>query len=223
MAANSTSGNQGMTYAKILLYDSASGQDSDYLTCQFNPETITINKTISWGEEAQSALNAPDQHFNGGQAATYSLSLWFDTTSMGNKDVRGFTNKLLKLTLKAANGTRPPVVRLVWGVFKTFRAVVTSVNVTYKLFLPSGIPVRALAVVSLKQAADGDSGRLPAQNPSSRTDPRKTYRVQEGDRLDLLAYRQYGDATQWRRLAEANGIDNPLDLKPGQLLVIPQD
>jgi hypothetical protein len=219
MAANNTT----PTKAIIQKYDPGSKQDTDYLTCQFNPASIVIEKSVTWSETGkQKELNAPDLAFEGGSAATFSLDLWFDTTSLGNQDVRGFTNKLLQLTLKPSQEFAPPAIRLVWGTFKTFRAFITQVKIEYKLFLPSGIPVRAKATVSLKQAADGDSDKLPPQNPTSRSEPRKTYQVQEGDRLDYLAYREYGEPGQWRRIAEANGLDDPLDIFPGQLLVLPQ-
>jgi nucleoid-associated protein YgaU len=45
--------------------------------------------------------------------------------------------------------------------------------------------------------------------------------VNEGDRLDWIAYREYNDAGEWRRIAEANHITNPLALQPGMTLVIP--
>ena len=41
------------------------------------------------------------------------------------------------------------------------------------------------------------------------------------DRLDLLAFEAYGDATQWRLLAAANQITDPLHLRPGQVLLLP--
>lgn len=48
------------------------------------------------------------------------------------------------------------------------------------------------------------------------------HRVVEGDRLDLLADRAYGDAEFWWRIADANPeLDYPDELTPGQLLRIP--
>ena len=40
-------------------------------------------------------------------------------------------------------------------------------------------------------------------------------------RLPLLAWREYGDATAWRSIAEANGIDDPMVLVPGTELIVP--
>jgi hypothetical protein len=48
------------------------------------------------------------------------------------------------------------------------------------------------------------------------------YQVREGDRLDVLANRQFGDAEQWWRLADPNPTLDPRDLTatPGRWLRI---
>lgn len=56
------------------------------------------------------------------------------------------------------------------------------------------------------------------QNPTSYTEPRKTWVVREGERLDWIAYQEYGDPGYWRHIAEANNLANPFDLQPGLVL-----
>lgn len=60
--------------------------------------------------------------------------------------------------------------------------------------------------------------------------PRRVFRRKEtdqyhilaqGERLDLLAYRYYGDAALWWVIAEANNIANPLRLEVGMRLRVP--
>lgn len=203
------------------------------LEFQFNPEQISITKTVSWTSKESSALggrvtpqskrNAPDMDFGGGQPATFSLDLVFDTTQEGD-DVRGYTQELLKLTMMGKQQgpfrAPPPRVQFQWGSFVLFMAVVTSVTVTYTLFLPDGTPVRAKAKVSFTQHDDSDDRRR-GQNPTTRTEARKTRIVGAGDRLDLIAYEEYGQAAHWRFLAEVNGLLDPRELKPGQILAIP--
>jgi nucleoid-associated protein YgaU len=49
-----------------------------------------------------------------------------------------------------------------------------------------------------------------------------TYQVKQGDTLEGIAYTQYGDASKWWEIADANDIFNPLfDLTVGTLLNIP--
>jgi|SRR5687768_12127108 nucleoid-associated protein YgaU len=52
----------------------------------------------------------------------------------------------------------------------------------------------------------------------------KTYTVMSGDTLSKIAQREYGDASKWRRIYEANKgeIKNPDLIYPGQTFTIPE-
>ncbi|MCJ7622525.1 MAG: LysM peptidoglycan-binding domain-containing protein [Anaerolineaceae bacterium] len=67
-----------------------------------------------------------------------------------------------------------------------------------------------------------EDGKLASQNPTTRTAARKTHVVQQGDRMDYLAYQEYGQPGLWREIASANDLDDPLDIQPGQILIIPR-
>ena len=43
----------------------------------------------------------------------------------------------------------------------------------------------------------------------------------EGDTLAGIAYREYGDPSLWRAVAAANGIDDPMHLRPGSSVLLP--
>jgi nucleoid-associated protein YgaU len=45
--------------------------------------------------------------------------------------------------------------------------------------------------------------------------------VTEGDTLWDIAGAEYGDPQQWRRIADANGVENPRTLQVGTVLEIP--
>ena len=59
--------------------------------------------------------------------------------------------------------------------------------------------------------------------PAGDRDARRTYRVQRGDSLSSIAAEMYRDASQWRKIHEANRdtLGDSYDLKAGQVLVIP--
>ena len=117
---------------------------------------------------------------------------------------------------------RPPICKLVWGTDSKnhFQCVIISCNVKYLMFNKEGLPVRATASVVLREARDPNE--QPAQNPTSIGTPGQRVRVvTRGDRLDLIAYQEYGDATLWPRIADANRLFDPLDLRPGMVLSIP--
>jgi nucleoid-associated protein YgaU len=46
--------------------------------------------------------------------------------------------------------------------------------------------------------------------------------VLDGDSLPSIAYGAYGDPTRWREIAQANAIDDPLVLRSGRTLTIPE-
>jgi nucleoid-associated protein YgaU len=54
-------------------------------------------------------------------------------------------------------------------------------------------------------------------------DSARTYTVQAGDSLSKIAKREYGDASKWKAIYEANRdkISNPDLIHPGQALTIP--
>ncbi|MCP4142901.1 MAG: hypothetical protein GY755_21875 [Chloroflexi bacterium] len=209
------------------------------IDCQFNPSSIAISKENDWDSTQSTNFNAPFLRFAGGKNATYSLDLFFDSYA-GDKphdsenstviDVREYTNKLLALALRGAGNAMfkvpyasPPFVKFIWGKIVLFTAVVSSVNIKYTFFSPDGYPIRAKASVDFIQndLLGLSDDLIPAQNPTSRTDARKTRIAHAGQRLDQIAYEEYGDARHWRTLAEANNVDDPFSLKDGQLLVIP--
>jgi hypothetical protein len=213
--------------AKIVTVG-ASPMDEEYveLEFQFNPETIKITKEVEWGgkKDTIQERNAPDLKFGGGKPAEFSLALVFDTSeNMLYRDVRMYTNELLKLVKlygPVEDRYEPPQVEFQWGALTLFLAVVEKVEITYKLFDPDGTPVRAEATVNFIQQDDSDDFSGPT-NPTTRTEARKTRIVQQGDRLDLIAYQEYGAVAHWRHLAEANSLRDPRSLQPGQVLVIP--
>jgi nucleoid-associated protein YgaU len=51
--------------------------------------------------------------------------------------------------------------------------------------------------------------------------PPTTHPVKDDERLFDIAQAYYGDGNQWQKIADANGIKKPEDLKSGQVLQIP--
>jgi nucleoid-associated protein YgaU len=70
----------------------------------------------------------------------------------------------------------------------------------------------------------GASSTAPAApRPTDTVGSAKTYVVVEGDSLSRIAKREYGDASKWRTLYEANKdlIKDPDLIYPGQTLKVP--
>jgi hypothetical protein len=202
--------------AEIHVFDPNSPTSQvDTITCLFRPSQISLSKSAGWSDKATENNNVPMPTFSGGQAASMSLDLFFDTTDTG-ADVRQYTDKLLKLTIKHDADTQPPLCRFVWGNLTSFLAYVPSVSVTFSMFLGNGTPIRAEAKLTLKQYQD--ETLFAAQNPTSRSEARKTRVVIDGETLDWIAYQEYGDPRHWRHIAATNNLADPLALRPGQIL-----
>jgi hypothetical protein len=201
------------------------------LACWFNPTQYSIAKANQWTTRPVVGSSLPNAQFAGGHARELSVDLLFDADPDG--DVSGATNALFQmmevnpqLAQGRRNVARPPTLKLSWGTFMSFRAVCRHLNVQFTLFRPDGTPTRATASLQLvqveKEQRSGGGSPAPPQNPTTRADERiRTHVVGDGDSLPLLAFEHYGDATRWRRIAEHNGIDDPLRLPRGGTLSIP--
>jgi Contractile injection system tube protein len=195
------------------------------IPCLFNPTELNITKAADWVEPNKKGSDGGHLEFKKGQPGTMSLILTLDTTADGTS-VTVHTDKLLSLVTvknkgKTKNkGDRPPSCQFVWGAkFKSFWAVVTSLQLKFTYFSSKGVPLRAQATLSLKQFNAKD--KWP-QNPTSGTPyPHSVRELLPGQTLDRVAAEAYGDPNLWRLIAEANGILDPLNLPPGTSVVIP--
>jgi Contractile injection system tube protein len=179
--------------------------------------------------------------FNGGGTTELILDLLFDVTLPGSSvpasDVRELTGPLWRLAENAGAGPEqghPLTALFVWGKALRFRGVVAAVAERLEYFSIDGVPQRSwLRLRMLRVAeseADLEGGALPPpllpenldEPPQMPDGPSFIHTVlvdgtadaeaSVDERLDLLAYKYYGDAAQWRVLAWLNDIADPLRL-----------
>lgn len=195
--------------------------------CMFNPHEYTLTKQNQWDAGDNKGKNIPKVKFKQGGAETLKLQLFFDTYGTNSvKDVREHTQNLWKMMMvsnesknQKNNKSEPPKVAFKWGKFN-FEAVITNISQKFTLFDREGVPLRTTVDVTFQQFKDDQNHH--GQNPTSGGGPpMRTHVVQEGERLDLIAAKAYGDPSFWRLIAQGNGLLNPLHLRVGQLLVIP--
>jgi hypothetical protein len=184
--------------------------------------------------------------FTGGGTTELELELLFDVDLAGStqqiEDVRDLTQSLWHLAENVAmNGgeTRPDLVRFVWGKAWNVPAVVSAVAERLEAFGPAGAPRRSWMRLRLLRVPDPAPRREPLQGvQTTGEEPIEFHQVlgtgtamaeakggpppkPSGERLDELAQLYYGDPSAWRRIAEANGVDDPLHLASGTAIVIP--
>jgi hypothetical protein len=193
--------------------------------CMFNPYEYTLTKQNTYEQAPTKGRNIPLTRFRQGGPQSLSLRLMFDTYDK-RADVRLLTAPLWKMmqidegrTDPVTGKGEPPHVIFQWGVFQ-FEAVITRMDEKATLFLQDGTPVRSVITIGMQQVLD--ETQFPGQNPTSGGGVAPRTRIlYASDRLDLIAWDEYGDATKWRLIAQANGIMDPLHLTPGHAIVVP--
>jgi hypothetical protein len=214
--------------AQIAVYkdDAGKGFPKGSHEFMFNPEAVRITKTLKPREGKQAGNSAPKLQFTTGNSATLEFGeLLFDEFDQRlNVYVMhiAWFEQLLKVN---ENLHRPPRVIFLWGPGWSAEAadnkintgiwLVTGLDVNYTMFLPDGTPVRATCKLTLTECPP-DKGEV-----KNSPDTAHVHMVGRGDTLQGISSAEYDDPSEWRRIAQANGIDDPLRLTPGQRLLIP--
>jgi nucleoid-associated protein YgaU len=185
----------------------------------FNPAEYSLEKGNQFASTALPGLSNPIMSFVNGNADVLTMELFFDTyTNQGASDVREETEKIARLLDIDPTVHAPPLVRFVWGGLN-FRAVIERLTQRFTMFREDGVPVRATLNVTFKEYKT-ITDQLNDKPPQS-SDWTKRRVVAEQDRLSLIAAIEYDDPAVWRVIADANDIDNPRLLQPGQEIRLP--
>lgn len=225
-------GRPQMDKAKLSLYDpsaaanggGAPGAKRGEIVFQFNPKEVTITKSAKWERKpTKGSKKAGPPEFTGPEPSKMTLEMFFDATGPRDGSVVATVEKLLACCVATEESAgqkkpSPPLVVLHWGSIASFPAFVTQVSAKFTLFSADGTPIRAVCSVSLEEMP----GEPFRQNPTSGSqEVRRVHRTVAGDTLASVAFAEYGDPTAWRPLARFNGIDDPLRVATGTVLLLP--
>jgi nucleoid-associated protein YgaU len=208
---------QGLTRAYLVIVQPTNMPEP--IPVCFNPTEYQVAKQNSFADIAIPGLQAPPIQFIRGDCAKLTTELLCDTSDT-LEDVRArYTDKLRALMDIQAELHAPPIVRFIWDK-NVFEGVVESLTITFQMFTPDGVPIRAKLAISLKEYQPATvSTRDPPRNSP---DVDKAYVVRSGDTLSSIAEAAYQDPGQWRLVAAANGIQDPRSLVPGTTLSLPR-
>lgn len=218
-----------------------SANPNEWVEFQFNPASIVISHTASVAASAGKAqqpgglpeaqadqapsspgdiyANVEEREKARGTTTITLRGLWFD-----GKNVRRACMLLLSWThfapvrgAKSADKCDLPKLKFIWGP-QIYLVHLNQVTLTYTKFSQSGIPVRASVDLTLHSLP-----KIPGPtNPSSGGLPeRRVHTLTGAECLPSLATRCYGRPADWRKIAAANGIDDPLRVRPGALVYLP--
>src|SRR5215469_9584738 len=117
---------------------------------KFNPTEYQLQKANNFAEIAIPGLETPPIQFIRGASEKLSADVLVDTSDT-LEDVRvKYVDKLRGLMNLNRELHAPPIVRFVWDT-EIFRGVLESMNATYVLFTPQGVPLRAKLSLALKE------------------------------------------------------------------------
>jgi len=182
----------------------------------------------------------------GGGRTEIEVDLLFDITLPGvvvaSGDVRELTRPFWDLAENAAQpddyGT-PRRVRFVWGKTWNIPAVVAAIAERFERFTSTGVPERSwlrMRLIRTGEVTDAAAATEPAAPTAAAgtqfeipdvPDDQVTFHPiigsedQPAERLDEIATQYYGEPGLWRALAQFNGISDPLNVPPPQVLRIP--
>jgi len=209
--------NQNLQRAKLVI-ESPKVADN-VIDFRFNPTEYQLQKGNNFAEIPIPGLESPPIQFVRGNSEKLSVELMADTSDT-LKDVREvYVNKLRALLKIRPESHAPPIVNFVWSK-NEFRGVIENLNVTYVLFSPEGIPLRAKLSLTLKEYRPVEIQLK--DTPKTSPDVEKTWLVRRGDKFASIAAAVYRDAGVWREIARANDIQDPRILEPGKVLTLPK-
>lgn len=194
----------------------------------FNPMEYSFDRSNSYKAVALPGLGSPLMQFVNGDADQLSMELFLDDytdpggpTSRTQAEMAPVANRLEAIS-RLLNIDRdlhaPPPVRFAWGPME-FTAVIEKLGRKVTMFRPDGAPARATLAVAFKEYRTlREQLERPRRESADKTKRRV---VVGGDSLWALAAREYGDAREWRRIADANDLDDPRAIQPGDWLALP--
>lgn len=211
------------------------GKSPEKLPVQFNPSEYKITERSSYSEKSRREKDEPVVNFSGRPMATMNVKLYFDCDEISSlasmaagavkaltgggdaKDITKTIDKISALTIIDGESHKPTGVVFVWGAVM-FSGFAENVGVTYTMFDNKGKPLRAIVDLTIV----GFSGVLTEKkSPRMSPDRTKARTMTEDNNIWNIAQNEYGDVREWRRIADANGIMNPLDIPVGKVLKVP--
>lgn len=194
----------------------------------FNPTEYSFERANSYKATPVPGLSSPILQFVSGEADQLSMELFLDDytdpegpTSRERPEPHPVMNRIRDMSKLLAIDSKihaPPPVRFNWGPME-FSAVIEKLSRKVTMFQPDGTPARATLTVSFKEYR---TLKQQMEAPRRESADKSKRRVVVGrDRLWLLAAREYYDPNEWLRIAQANDLDDPREIAPGDWLELP--
>lgn len=201
--------------------------NGDSISLLINPSELKLKRKTTFSTCSPLGDAASGRNFSRMQPDTLSFTTVFDGTGVVPLPTDSSLPKEVEDQLEALNkivyaydgqAHEPDVVQLVWGVL-VFTGRLTSFDIDYTLFRPSGAPLRAKVAMSFQGYKTRKETTLEAD--ASSPDLSHAVLVKDGDTLPLLCDRIYGDSSYYVDVARFNGLREFRRLQPGLTLHFP--
>jgi hypothetical protein len=202
----------------------------------FNPRKISLARNTNLRSNRTGVQGGSTGGiFSGSQPRVLSAEAWLvgddvkDSAELMHKWMDpggGLLGKLAGAALGSLTAGRvnlasaPPTLLFLWGPFLMECQLEGQLRIDFERFDRTGNPNRAKVAFSLKEKPSL-LGMLPTNPTSGGLPRRRAHTVVEGESLQLIAARCYGNAGAWRAVADVNGIDDPFRVRAGHTVYLP--
>ena len=197
--------------------DAAIAEFAAYL----NPNEITLSYEMEYDSAQGAGTTSSRMNFKKMKPGDLSLAFFLDGTGANGQliDVQQQVEQFQKVTGYNGDIHRPNYLKVVWGTLQVKRCVLKSATITYKMFKPDGVPLRAVITAAFTDNSDDQTRVAIAQDQSA--DLIHVRQVKDGDNLPALCYEIYGDPGYYLEVARANRLDNFRNLTTGLKIFFP--
>jgi hypothetical protein len=186
-----------------------------------NPSEITMGYEVEYDAAQGSGTTQSRMNFKKIKPGDLSLNFFLDGTGANGRplDVQKKIEEFQKVTGYNGDIHRPNYLKIGWGTLTVKRCVLKSASIAYKMFKPNGVPLRAVITAAFLDTADDQTRVAMAQDQSP--DLTHVRLIKAGDSLPKLCHEIYGDPRLYIAVADANGLDDFRDIKPGMRIFFP--
>jgi hypothetical protein len=188
---------------------------------QINPETYKHNHSNNFQTEAATDTAGASTKFMIMDPQTLSFEFYLDATGV-LPGVSRLADEITKFKTVVYNYNgeihSPNYLLLTWAGF-VFKCRLTSLNIEYTLFKPSGTPLRAKLDVAFQEYLSPDE--IAKRSKKSSPDLTHLRIVKAGDTLPVMCFRIYGDSNYYPDVARHNGLRDFRNLPVGARLLFP--
>lgn len=191
-----------------------------------NPESYSHKYSINYTKRKKMGGNTEASDFNQVGKEKIDFKLMLDSTGAiplsdanKGKSVKDMVKELKGIVYDYHGDIHQPYfVELIWGSL-IFKGRLETFSVEYKMFTPTGDPVRA----NISMGFAGYMSEEQAASSANNQSPDMTHMVQikEGDTLPMLCQRIYGRSKYYLKIAEINQLSGFRNLIPGTTLLFP--